>query len=252
MLKKCLSIAVLLVCGVFAEPGQPQAPVALLTYPHSGTQWLTYCVCQLTYRPAYVLNEKMWDWNSSMLQLSPDQKKAAFYHTHRPEFLTHVHEDFRKHQNGKLLIVLRNFKESLFRRVDTAEKALRLVHRASKGEGDFYKLIRNLSYFQTFPPERRLLIYYEDLILSPKETLQSILNFTGDEANIDEFIDELETHKERCFTFYNTTPSLPGTRSFGKPKFHSLQTDQADLKKLDVLFKKHFSELWPYFKRFQS
>lgn len=64
--------------------------------------------------------------------------------------------------------------------------------------------IHNLSLFDKHSNNKKLLIYYEDLIQNPKETIYKLADFIDvSKQKAELFLTNLEFHKARCIEKYN-------------------------------------------------
>ena len=96
----------------------------------------------------------------------------------------------------------------------------------------------NVGIYDAWDPQKRLLVYYEDLLSSPREELTRILNFLSEPlADLDHFMQEYEKHKKTCLSIYKNSESQ------GKDLlFHSRKTDHLYRESVD----RWIEQLYPY------
>jgi hypothetical protein len=64
-------------------------------------------------------------------------------------------------------------------------------------------LFVNLAQFDTWRNDRKLLVYYEDLMTNPQATIAKVVKFIKEPlSKVKDFIASLDFHKERCLTYY--------------------------------------------------
>lgn len=129
----------------------------------------------------------------------------------------------------KLVVLVRNHLDSLIRNFGTYEKVVDFLIKSNEykcGNPNFYYpltrlndkkiprhiktlgfIFEQLSMYEQWPYEDKLLVYYEEFILSPETTLRKIMHFLG-ETNwpIREFIEEIETHSSKSKNYYLSRP----------------------------------------------
>lgn len=199
------------------EPLIEESPVLLLTYPRSGNTWLRYCIEYLTKRPTgetrYLFpTVKMSIMNaplSNSFDLGADLSAP-------PIVKLHDYDHKKPSLNCPFLImIVRNYKECLVREIKTEEKIREHLERRR------ILYVANLETYDNWDPEKRLLIYYEDLIKNPKETLNKVVNFFhADPQYLDEFMDGYDQHRANCIMIYERDEEPSKTKG-ERPIFHS-------------------------------
>jgi hypothetical protein len=222
----------------------------LLSFPRSGNTWVRYCLEFLTQRPTIPRRRThlhLHDfqhghplaWNTTF---KIDEDKVLIEKIHRPDETTIDHRDNKKislnRDTDMLLFILRNPKES----ITCAEYATftEFLDAGWKGYCEHRVYFENLMFFDAWPADRRHLIYYEDLIAKPRETLAAILEFLQEpDTRLDQFMHDYQHHKETCLAIY------PKPISRGNdPLFHSKKLSIAFRKKVDAWIAYAYPELW--------
>ena len=141
-------------------------------------------------------------------------------------------------------MIFRDYKENTIRRWygESYKKIL------TKGTL-FDEQAARLAFFDRWPEENRHLVYYEDLLLNPKETLTKALEFLGEsDERMEEFLANFDSFKKLCLATYDQeTKRLPLGPSISKGKdihYHSKKVSKVLLFKADELFQKKYPDLW--------
>jgi hypothetical protein len=94
--------------------------------------------------------------------------------------------------------------------------------------------------YESWNENKRLLVYYEELLLHPKEELTRILNFLGEPLTyLDAFMAEYEDHKATCLQIYKFSSSK------GKDVLHhSRKTDKKYRESVDGWIASLYPEWW--------
>ncbi len=101
-------------------------------------------------------------------------------------------------------------------------------------------LVNNLNFYDRWPSERRLLVYYEDLMEFPLETITRIVTFLGESTDlVADFIEHLDGHKTTCLTQYKQSMTQ------GKDlTYHSRQLSEQQLQRLEEIIKESDIKVW--------
>ena len=198
----------------------------LLSYPRSGSHWLSYCIAQA--------------FNVEILEAAkgkcvrapfpyPSEPKASFIkrHGHESNFWT-------KEIGGPCLLILRNPLECIPRHLDSKRDEAILGSMSGK---DLKALENATDYITILEYYDKLksckgIVYYEDLIQNPVDTIKSLSNFFSAAFSLDysgSFEDNLSILTEKSLNFYNT---FNKSQTMGKHiTFHSrnLNTGTVDL-----------------------
>jgi hypothetical protein len=210
--------------------------VFILSYPRSGNTWLRYCLEFLTQRPSlsriglrYFLQQPLGFSAGFTLDLG----KQPFEKIHcLREIVGSVTE------TDALIFIVRNPKET-FARQGSKGLSLHASKLASKGYNrDIY--FDNIALYETWNAQRRLLIYYEDLLLLPQKTLATILTFLGESCDrLDLFMSEYEKHQTVCLELYkNARPTINDVF------YHSKKISSEDRCAVDAWISSHHPAYW--------
>ena len=237
-MKKIL-FTILLLSGFAHADDIKNSRVLLLSYPRSGNTWTRYSIEYLTKRPTcisacFIEGAKVPPLNfpiGNTYDIGIDNDREPVIKTHRLGLKVNPDEDY-------LILVIRNFKECIFRENHTKRKSLALLE---KPNNRYYQNIRD---FDRWPEDRRLLIYYEDLITNPVKEYKKLTSFfTEGSERIEAFINEYDLHRQNCIAYYQRFSGKSTTK--GKKKLHhSKKFFPCELAKMDQLAKKHLGELY--------
>lgn len=221
----------------------------LLSFPQSGNTWLRYCLEALTGRPTlhrYTsqprLNDFLFLWPiawETNFELDPNKTLIEKMHQVKETMLHNRNETIYLNPDlDTLIFILRNPKETIAR-VEYASFDL-LLEGVCKAYYPHRLYFENLAFFDSWPAERRYLIYYEDLITHPRETLAGILAFLHEsDERLDQFIQDYQQHKQKSLSLY------PNPTSRGSdPLFHSKKLSAAYRKQVDIWIAQAYPELW--------
>ena len=182
----------------------------LLSYPRSGNTWMRYCLEYLTGRPTIYRPFLAYENNSPLgwaAGFEVDCTKPPIEKVHNKQEMEQQQYDC---QNDLLILIVRNPKEALSRQ----EKKQLTFDLLSKNAGasslryapDTY--FADIALYDSWKPENRLLIYYEDLLAKPTQTLKKILLFLYEPIDrLDNFINEYEVHKQKAIEMYKVSES---------------------------------------------
>lgn len=210
----------------------------LLTFPRSGTHWMMYCLQTLTGRPWHVHNRNLLKW----IDFENDENMPYLYHTHYIRCLASPNRD-----KDFLIVLLRNYKECFLRQYGSYDA----MQRELKGKGFYY--FENLKYFDSWAPDKRILIYYEDLMADSKSEVTRVLTLMGESLDgVEAFFVEVDRHRERVIQYYNRR--YDGAESRGEDAlYHSKSYPVEDLQKIDQIIQEAYPDLWQkYLKRYAS
>jgi len=129
----------------------------LISYPRSGNHWVRFIIEWFSGKPT----------NGLSLNDPPIYKsipnKNILSHVKTNDFIIHKSHG-TPNQANKLILILRNPKECIYRHKKKIDK---------KNIDDYMSLIK----FYDNHKKMKLLVYYEDLILSPKDVITDITKF---------------------------------------------------------------------------
>jgi hypothetical protein len=163
----------------------------LLSHPRSGNTWVRYCVEFISGKPTAknIKSEKTQIIGAKLPHMNVDlNEKSILNKVHSlPE------KKFKKEdQKDRLIFLLRNPFEVLNRRANYKNSLdIRLG-----------RYIFNLKCFDMWNGDK-ILIYYEDLILNPRENIGKIVKFMGLDINkLNTFMKRYEYHKGMSIKYY--------------------------------------------------
>ena len=200
----------------------------------SGNHWFRYSLQYLTERRC----------GDNRFNLYFDKKKPVICAQHN------VYQVKGRDPNRDYLILLvRNYKECMLRGNDHDIERIKEMLTDEKVCSYFH----NLEVFNRWHPKRRILVYYEDLIDHPRETLGSVLDLIGESRRrLPDFIKNIEKHRQKTLAYYDRTHK--GARSRGKDHlFHSKQEAIEDLEEIDEMIIDRWPTLFEkYLTRYKS
>lgn len=178
--------------------GNEPSNVYLLRAPRSGTHWFFYFS-----RVLFGINIR------ADARCEGDRIITA----HNPYDL-HMKED--SYDKDFLILLVRNFRECLLRDYEDPENVKNeILYQASFNSSSYRKnwvlnfrknhYFHNLRVYDMWNPEKRLIVYYEDLLQTPQEVLLKIAEFIGEANKKDEiqaFIDNLDEHMNESLKIY--------------------------------------------------
>lgn len=223
----------------------------LLTNMRSGTN-LTICSLQLlTRKPVRFFDPKQINQKEHIgvnrLRLDLDESKSILFRTHDPS-IGKISSD-----KNRLLIIVRNPKEIILGFVhDDAHKFSEFLdsNRAFRG------YLNRIRVYDKWNPDNRLLIYYEDLVLNPEETLPKILDFFDEShENLEYHLANIEEERLKIAVSYsrqhkNGSNTLDKTQDIFS---HSKKMPLELLMKADEVIKRVAPDLWErYLYRYET
>lgn len=210
----------------------------LLSYPRSGNTWTRYWLEYLTERPTFHrFNLKdsrnhpiAWSAGFEINPMLPPIEKV-----HRQMEIKKANGDW---MHDKLILIVRNPKEALSRHGDKEITLAVLQGDGSKGNSDPRIYFDNIAVYDAWNSEKRLLIFYEDLIGKPIQTIVRILVFLESPLDkIDLFIKDYKWHQKNAIKIYKESESKGNDLLY-----HSKLIDPVHRKQIDVWL----AQLYPY------
>jgi hypothetical protein len=200
----------------------------LLSYPRSGNTWMRYCLEYLTQRPTFHQNyqnsiNKPLAWRA---QFEIDCEKAPIEKVHILEGLPY------DKSVDKLILLVRNPKEAIKR------------HEKKIITYDLLKISKlyftDISIYDSWDPQNRILIYYEDFIKNPESTLRMVCNFLNEPVTkLADFMNNYEKHQKTAIGLYGES------RTQGKDLLaHSREMGPELCRKADAWIEELYPEVW--------
>lgn len=208
-----------------------QAKDIVLTTPKSGTHWFIYSLSYLTNRNGFG-DERF----SGLVDI--DLTKPIISHVHGMS----LNKDYAS-SSDRLIFLIRDFKECLPRWYHNNYDLILKDLSPNSQRGSTY--INNLRIFDRWNSDKRLLIYYEDLCQKPREVLLKVLNFLEeDTSRLNNFMMNINKHREICIKFYNNTPCYGKATTKGEDfRFHQSRAPKKFIVDITNIFKREYSEL---------
>ena len=124
----------------------------------------------------------------------------------------HIKKEIEKakgdNRRDRLILIVRNPKE-VFSRHGGLEITLDVLQgEGSTGNSDPRIYFNNIRVYNSWNPEKRLLIYYEDLVSKPIQTIINIVQFLNEPLDkIDLFMRDYSQHKKKAIKIYKESES---------------------------------------------
>jgi len=188
----------------------------LLSFPRSGNTWVRYFLEFITKRPTSMKEvsdcQEGVDKKDTIGVPGVDvRKKCIAIKRHRGD---NHWDDFNK-DNTKLILLVRDWREACLRHLTPEQKKIKSeVERCASG------YIHCLKFFDDFKGEK-ILVHYEDLILSPRDSMDRIVDFLSIERNDDyvDFWNNFEKHRSFSVKSYPAGSFTKGVKD--NLKMHS-------------------------------
>lgn len=226
--------------------GKENPKIYLLRAPRSGSHWFFYCSHFLFHKNIHI------------------EDATPLYHHHyynssNEEKIISAHNPYdlcldRESPHRDLLILLvRNYRECLLRNYENAKNVKEeilyqasLNHLSDNREWVLHlrknHFFHNLRVYDMWNREKRLIVYYEDLLQAPEKTLLEIAAFIGatnKEQEVKDFVDYLEEHMEKSLETYANMGYKSQTRgqSF---LYHTYRIGMEKSREIDQLVLRYF------------
>lgn len=206
----------------------------LLSYPRSGNTWLRYAIEYITGRPS--IDEK---------DSKPIRRKHKDFPFVSDEPIIKKSHTPIPDKSGAGILLIRDYAECITRH--------NLPHSPSfKFTESYKKYMRLISCYDKWNPDKRLLIYYEDLITLPNNELSKLKKILPvDEDLYNEFVYNLEEHIARSVKYYKKFTSESKTEG-KKIDFHKNKLGTKNLMKWKCKLQEEFPFLYKkYLERYR-
>ncbi len=253
-------VAILTICSIFCAQtnliGKDRFDM-LLSFEGSATNWTIAILQLIAKKPVRCANPKD-KFETNRLNLNLDLTKPCLYRTHRTGFLRENLHCFGK--DSHLLLLLRNPKEAIPKASKTEDLyydiASKPVTPAKKRLANY---IDNLEFFDSYNGPKHIL-YYEDLISDPLNSIKQLLAFFGEDPNgASEFMKNYEQYKNRVVNSYVSQRTRKdgsiggGVTAGNKLIYYSKKFSKSSLVKFDELLKNSHPTLYKkYLKRYEE
>ena len=237
---------------LLAKYKQQENKVFLLSYPRSGNTWTRYCLQFLTKRPTFshyprgsFSKWREWINFSQKAKIGVDYSKDIIWKIHFRHYFELV-GDYNP-ETDKLIMISRNYKECLIRHLGA-----KIFADNFENNLDVLSYLDNFQLFDEWPEDNRVLIYYEDLIQHPKETLKKVLLFLGENLSyLNSFIENYNKHRNNSIGFYtsNIGPSVThgNTITYHGNKLNKekrIEIDQKIAKMAPAIWEKYLKNMY--------
>jgi hypothetical protein len=223
----------------------------------SGTHLVNVCLQHFTRRPLLRFPD---DPSASApfrhrqyISQPPRWFKKPYFHSHFASQLSNV-----ERESNLLLAIIRNPKEHKIRRAkeEYYRQAGSTSHPVPRDFIENFLLtvshyygepMDHLFLFDQWPAERRLLLYYEDCLERPRETIQGLMKFIGDDNAFNDarFEQYQALCRESIEQYSQKFADIGGSMSKGETSdFHCRDFDPALLRKVDAMLEKKFPDCW--------
>ncbi len=230
-------------------PHLVQDQIFLLSTPRSGTN-LTISSLQIIAKiPCLFVYQEGMEKSSrdeNLLLIDLDFSKKPLLRIHHYSALKGISS-----AKNRLIFLTRNPKEIFLRNFGRRGhgKKEKIRDFAFQYLNYYLKMFR---FFDDWDPSRRLLVYYEDILLFPKKTLKGILKFLGEEERgLSDYMNHMDAYRMRILESYHQQHE---SKSKGKDiLYYSKQSPQRILLELDAMVKEMDMDLWnKYLYRFET
>lgn len=258
MIRK-LQLLCMFICVWFSVGFTNEANIFVLGYPRSGNHWSCYTLAKLMNIPCISHpGSGPWVWvsngvdrNFDVSQLQQPLQLHAFYHGHNAIDCA-LHE--ADQSTDILIILLRDYKESIMsvnydNEVNVVSNIVDEYRTYNEQKNPF--MSRANSYFnilrcyECWDPQKRFLIYFEDLIAEPKQVLMNLSNFLDiDEAEVEEYLSNIEYHKERALDTTFRPEEDEKRKNSEDLRKHTKKMSKKNIKYIDSFVERNFPEFW--------
>ena len=198
-----------------------------VSYPRSGRTWFSGVIKTITQMQTQPIENYKPDLEHNIL----------YYVTHHSDDLKGINT-----KENKFILLLRNYKECIARnKLNNYPRAYKdIMH----GGSAITLYINNLKKYDSWHPEKRLLVYYEDLILYPRETFTKVLAFLQQDISlVDKIMKNYEQLKQEMLQKY--IKSQKYSASYGNDiYYHSKKYSLSQIKAMDEAIALQYPDLW--------
>ncbi len=209
--------------------------IDLLNYPISGSHWLAYCINVLT-GAQFVGVDK-----SGTYECAGTLGYIGKTHGQSPGWW----KSFNVEKDA-LIVLVRNYKECLVRQRKLTFDAMREDCLGVQGTNVDYVAI--LQRYDEMPKDRRILIYYEDLMGAPWGEISRLLKFLVPfgfmHSGMVLFMQTIEQYKVYSRQIYNAGVEHTPCETKGEPIFHSKKLSQEDKLKIDSFLRVNYPDIF--------
>lgn len=246
----------------FENISESKGVVFFLSTPKSGTNLISISLSAITRKPIF-----WFAWKNQIFDPSPQFRKHASYNRLGLPFISDKPLLFRTHDaflelmqvpsdQNKLIFITRNPKELMYRAFFLQTPS------AQDPDPQFIKDFLNsylwvFKVYDTWFPENRTLVFYEDFIVSGDDILVDLLSFMNEEpVYLTEFLNNKKAYMSKILESYakQHTSNGGGSSSSGGPKaiYYTRNADPETLLYIDEYIENTEPLIWEkYLKKFQ-
>ena len=216
--------------------------IFLLSYPRSGNTWMRYCIEHITHRATFDCAERR-----KMMRVPLSFSTGNYLDGSKaPVIKVHIKTELSGMEysplNDKLIFIIRNPKVvfiNQFNRVPGQPEFDKNMAKAYFGIKSYFQAI---AVYDEWQEENRLLVYYEDMLAHPYETLEKVVNFLQGEKNeLDNFFKEFDFHRTQSKLIYNTVGLKIKDNTLEKL---TTTISQNELLQFDFLAEQRYEHIW--------
>ena len=167
----------------------------IISYPRSGNTFLRYCIEYLSHRPTLDCRDGL---NGSPIYANPmsnitiNNFNPIIRKEHHWEYISNY-----LNENSRIIFVLRDYKDCLLSH--SIRKTLKY-----KFEELINKIFHYLDLLYRFDDYKHAkhLLYYEDFVENPSDSLRKIFDFLEVPVDLDLFIKNFSYHKKKSLSLY--------------------------------------------------
>lgn len=217
----------------------------LLSFARSGNTWVRYCIEVLTKRPTF---DKKRPWLETAFPLALNCGHEIDY-SKEPVIKVHsVDEVSCCNEYDKLIVLVRNYQEVFLRHYSLLPTEEHFTTNSLICRPASYFTI--LDFYERWPADKRLLLYYEDIVTDLPSALATLVAFLdGPLDAIPDFMEQSVMHTSISKELYK---QHGGTKSDGVDlTFHSKSVSREELQAFNDLVKMRYPTLhFAYLQRY--
>jgi len=219
----------------------------LLSYPRCANSWLRFCIENISHRPTYPDNDYIKEIRKH-INVSGDyilRKEHSLYEKDRIYGKVATNKDV--YNKSKLILLLRNYKECVIKQKQDYNDVILGQNKSP------YNYMENINEYHKWPRDKKLLIYYEDLIMNPKKELLKCVKFLNlKEKNLNFFMDKYDFYKKISVESYDLNTQKGSSTKGEHLRYHSINSG-IDFKEWDdKIIEKHSDLFNKYLIRYKE
>lgn len=208
----------------------------LLSYVRSGSTWLSESIKAMSPSmvPASFINKVQRHTAKYQIDLL-DIPPHHYLKLHDPLIVLSQSENS---PNNKLIVIVRNYLECMISIKGDFETIYQDI--SNNWDHNYFKI---LELYDSWDPNQRILVYYEDLITDFSSEMKKIVDFLHiPPRNLEELMENYEDHRSTVLESYDRIHQLKST---GQEVFHhSKNVPLIRLVQMESIVKKKYPSLW--------